>query len=71
MDNEYSYKRAIKRDRLLSGHDIMVGLRLEPGPLIGILIEKVEEAYLDGVVENKKEALALIRHLLDSGEYIA
>ncbi|MDC0035538.1 HD domain-containing protein [Chloroflexi bacterium] len=71
MDSESSYKKAINQDRLLSGHDIMVGLRLKPGPLIGTLIKEVEEARLDGVVANKKEALELIRHRINSGEYIA
>ena len=49
----------------------MDGLCLKPGPLIGILIEEVEEFRMEGLVSNKKEALELIRHRMTSGEYIA
>jgi hypothetical protein len=49
----------------------MVGLCLNPGPFIGTLIKDVEEARLEGLVSNKKEALELIRHRINSGEYIA
>ena len=69
--SESSYKRAVNQAKLLSGHDIMVGLCLNPGPLIGTLIKYIEEARLDGLISNKKEALELIRHRINSGEYIA
>jgi poly(A) polymerase len=69
--SESSYKRDVNQAKLLSGHDIMVGLCLNPGPFIGTLIEDVEGARLEGLVSNKKEALELIRHRIDSGEYIA
>jgi poly(A) polymerase len=71
LENESSYKKAVNQDKLLSGHDIMVGLRLKSGPLIGTLIEEIEEARMEGLVSNKKEALELIRHRIKSGEYIA
>jgi poly(A) polymerase len=69
--SESSYKRDVNQAKLLSGHDIMVGLCLNPGPFIGTLIEDVEGARLEGLVSNKKEALELIRHRINSGEYIA
>ena len=69
--SESSYKKAVNQAKLLSGHDIMVGLCLNPGPLIGTLIKYIEEARLDGLISNKKEALELIRHRINSGEYIA
>ena len=71
QNNESSYKKATNQRKLLSGHDIMVGLCLKPGPLIGILIEEVEESRMEGLVSNKEEALELIRHRMTSGEYIA
>ena len=71
QNNESSYKKATNQRKLLSGHDIMVGLCLKPGPLIGILIEEIEESRMEGLVSNKKEALELIRHRMTSGEYIA
>ena len=69
--SESSYKRDANRAKLLSGHDIMVGLCLNPGPFIGTLIEDAEKARFEGLVSNKEEALELIRHRINSGEYIA
>jgi len=71
QNNESSYKKATNQRKLLSGHDIMCGLCLKPGPLIGILIEEVEESRMEGLVSNKEEALELIRRRMTSGEYIA
>ena len=71
QNNESSYKKAINQRKLLSGHDIMFGLCLKPGPLIGILIEEVEEARMEKLISNKEEALELIRRRIGSGEYIA
>ena len=71
QNNESSYKKAINQRKLLSGHDIMFGLCLKPGPLIGILIEEVEEARMEKLISNKEEALELIRRRMGSGEYIA
>jgi poly(A) polymerase len=69
--SESSYKRDANRAKLLSGHDIMVGLCLNPGPFIGTLIEDTEKARFEGLVSNKEEALELIRDRINSGEYIA
>ncbi len=71
QNNESAYKKATNQRKLLSGHDIMDGLCLKPGPLIGILIEEIEESRMEGLVSNKEEALELIRHRMTSGEYIA
>ena len=71
QNSESSYKKATNQRKLLSGHDIMIGLCLKPGPLIGILIDEIEESRMEGLVTNKEEALELIRHRMTSGEYIA
>ena len=71
QNNESAYKKATNQRKLLSGHDIMDGLCLKPGPLIGILIKEIEKSRMEGLVSNKKEALELIRHRMTSGEYIA
>ena len=71
QNSESSYKKATNQRKLLSGHDIMVRLCLKPGPLIGILIDEIEESRMEGLVSNKEEALELIRHRMTSGEYIA
>ena len=55
--------------KLLTGHDIMVGLGLKPGPIIGELIAKIEEAQIDDEVKSKEEALELLRKTIESGEH--
>ena len=54
--------------KLLSGHDIIDGLRLKPGPLIGVLLEKVEEAHFEGKIKNKEDAIRFLESNLKSGE---
>ncbi|MCD6351152.1 MAG: HD domain-containing protein [Armatimonadetes bacterium] len=49
------------RPRLLTGHDLMRELGLAPGPLLGRVLEAVEEAIEEGRVRTKDEALALAR----------
>ena len=46
----------------------MVGLGLNPGPEIGKLIEKVEEAQIDEKVKTKEEALDLLKKIIKTGE---
>ncbi len=47
--------------RLLTGHDIMAMLGLEPGPLVGQLLEVLEEARAAGEISTRDEALELAR----------
>jgi poly(A) polymerase len=58
-----------KPPRLITGHDIMAGLRLSPGPHIGMLIDEVTESFVEGIVTTKEEAMTLVRKLVESGEY--
>ena len=62
-------KKPQKQERLVTGHDIMGGLRLSPGRHIGILIEEVNESYVEGKVTTKEEAMELVRKLVESGDY--
>jgi len=55
--------RAAAPKPLLSGHDLIRELGLEPGPRIGELLEAVREAQADGQVHTREEALALVRHV--------
>ena len=48
-----------KIPRLVTGHDLMQELGLEPGPRVGILLEKINEAWAAGEVNTREEALAL------------
>jgi putative nucleotidyltransferase with HDIG domain len=51
---------------LVSGHDLMETLTLPPGPLIGRLLSRIEEAQASGDIENREQAIALARNLLDT-----
>lgn len=45
--------------RLVSAEELMRRLKLEPGPLIGQLLEQIAEAQAEGFVQSKEEALWL------------
>jgi len=51
-----------KPKRLLTGNDL-ISLGLTPGPIFRTILDKVEDAQLDGHIQNKKEALVLARKL--------
>ena len=53
-------------NRLLNGRDLMENLGVEPGPLIGQLLETVIEAQAAGEIKTWEEALALARESLSS-----
>jgi poly(A) polymerase len=48
---------------ILSGSEIMRVLKLKSGPKVGELKEKVQDAFLEGRVKTKQEALAYLRKL--------
>ena len=55
--------------RLVDGHDLMWEFGLGPGPLIGSLLEAIQDAQVGGDLETKEGALAWIRHRLqEDGE---
>ena len=45
--------------RLITGHDLMDHLALEPGPLVGEILTAVTEAHASGEIHTREEALAL------------
>ena len=53
--------------RLVTGHDLIVNLGLEPGPAIGALLDDIEEARAAGEVHTRADALVLARRLRDHG----
>ena len=53
-------------NRLLNGRDLMEHLGVEPGPLIGQLLETVIEAQAAGEIKTWEEALALAHESLSS-----
>jgi poly(A) polymerase len=53
-----------KPDRLITGHDLMQHFNLSPGPEIGVLLEKINEARAAGEISTQEEALALAAEAL-------
>ncbi|MGQ9919907.1 MAG: CCA tRNA nucleotidyltransferase [Desulfobacca sp.] len=56
-----------QQPRLLTGHDLIQHLHLEPGPAFRRLLAAVEEAALEGQITTREEALALVQQLLTAG----
>ena len=52
-------------DRLVTGHDLMAHFHLQPGPHIGSLLEKIEEARGAGEIDTREQALELAYLSLD------
>ncbi len=52
--------------RLLSPEELMRRLKLEPGPLVGQLLEAIAEAQADGTIHSKEEALWLAEERLQN-----
>ena len=61
-------KDSRKPPKLVTGHDIMCGLSLAPGPLIGQLLAEVEEARSEGILTNREDALEFLKMRPLSGE---
>ncbi|MDO8886016.1 HD domain-containing protein [Candidatus Oleimmundimicrobium sp.] len=50
---------------LLTGHDLIKELNLEPGKLIGRLLEEIEEARAEGKISTKEEALVFAEKYIE------
>ncbi|MBF0331692.1 MAG: HD domain-containing protein [Candidatus Omnitrophica bacterium] len=57
----FSKKKEMPLVRLLTGHDLIKELELEPGPLFARILLKIEEAQQLGKITTREEALALAR----------
>ena len=55
-----------KPARLVTGHDLMRRFSLNPGPLVGALLEKIDEAKATGEITTEEEALSLAAEAIDS-----
>jgi poly(A) polymerase len=65
--HEYFLKKfspAVSSPRLLTGNDIMKTFRLAPGPLIGKLLDLVEDATIEGKITSRKAAEEYIEKCL-------
>jgi len=46
---------------LITGKDIMEILKIESGPKVGEIKRKIEEAFLEGKISKRDEALKMIK----------
>jgi len=51
-------------ERLITGHDLITHFNLQPGPEIGAVLERVEEARAAGEIETKEQALEMASNAL-------
>ncbi len=63
----YSRESEATAPRLVDGHDLMGALGLEPGPIVGRLMETLREAQAAGEIETRPQAIALAGKLLAEG----
>jgi len=61
-------KKEKKVARLLNGNDIMGKFKLPASPLIGTILDALEEARAIGKIKNKKEALELADKIVKKGK---
>ena len=57
MDKFYSHQPSVSPPKLINGHDLMDYLCLPPSPLIGRLLQAVEEGVAEGRITDKMGAL--------------
>ncbi len=62
---EEARKETRRPRRILSGRDIVQEFGSLPGPTIGRLLRLAEEAYAEGLINSKEEAIDFVRRLLD------
>jgi poly(A) polymerase len=63
MARRHLEESLVEPPRLLTGHDIMELLGLQPGPEVGRLLRAIEEAQGSGEIRTRDEALALAQRL--------
>ena len=57
-------EEVVRPPRLIDGRELMTALGLSSGPLIGTLLDAIQEAQAEGRLQTKDEALALAREVL-------
>ncbi|MEJ2031987.1 MAG: HD domain-containing protein [Deltaproteobacteria bacterium] len=65
---QLSIKPVFEQPRLLTGHDLQELFRLPPGPLIGRLLQEVEQAQVAGEVSSREEAVTWLTSRLGGGK---
>jgi len=54
-------KNQVKKFDLITGKDIIDILKITPGPKVGEIKNKIEQAYLDGKISTREEAIEMIK----------
>ena len=54
-------QEVVRMARLLDGNALMRALGIEPGPAVGVLLHRLEEAQAEGQIHTTEEAIALAR----------
>ena len=54
-------EEAVSPSPLVNGHDLMQGLKMEPGPCIGQLLEAIREKQAMGEIRTSQEAISFAR----------
>jgi len=57
---------SVRPPGLIDGHSLMDELKLTPGPLVGMILERIREAQAAGQVRNRGEAISFARHWLEA-----
>jgi len=57
--------------KLVSGYDIMNVLSIQSGPIIGVILKRIEEAQLNEDIKTREDALNIIKEKNNSGDLIA
>ena len=60
-------EETVSSPRLVDGHEVMDALGLKPGPMLGKVLNVVDEAQATGEIGSRKEALALAREVASAG----
>jgi tRNA nucleotidyltransferase/poly(A) polymerase len=71
IDEYFNEKSKVRPKKIVDGHALMKALGIKPGPLVGDLLLKIQEAQAEGKVKTKDQAISLGKKLADkAGENI-
>lgn len=64
--NAYFFRaeEVIRPPRLVDGYELMTALQLKPGPIVGRLLQAIEEAQAEGRLHSKEDAIVFARQVL-------
>lgn len=69
LDGKFVEPSADVAPSLITGWDVIEALSIEPGPVIGRLLEAVREAHAVGEIATRDEAIRLVNEKLATGKF--